>query len=148
MQDEGRSSTLLKDYEQANEQIDKADQVDVETTRRPIRDCPQMIDVCVIGSGLYRVRGTFDQVMNLSTNAGLVQIYLNILSIAYLLALRAAGDFFADLLRHADRNQAIAGNHLRSGAGGIWLDCFGDNSLRCIDPGYSIPRRWLVTQTL
>src|SRR3981081_3392451 len=98
-----------------------------------------MVDVGVIGASLNRIRWAFNEVMNLSANAGLVQIYLNVFGIANLLALRATAYFFAVLLRQANRQQTIAGAHLRSGGGRTWLDNPGHNSLRSIDPGCAVP---------
>jgi hypothetical protein len=86
--------------------------------------------------------------MNLATHVGLVQIDLNVPGVSYLFAPRTAGDFFASITRHADRQQAIAGNHSRSSGRGIWFDSFGDNALIRVNPGDSIPRRWAMTQTL
>src|SRR5438552_8769650 len=107
-----------------------------------------MIDVGVIDPGFYGIRGALNEVMNLAADARLVQIYLHIPGVEYLLALRAVGDLFTPLFDHADRQQMIAWNHLRSGAGRTRLNTFSDISLRSVDPGDAIPRRRLVTQTL
>ncbi len=86
--------------------------------------------------------------MNITAHAGLVQIHLNVPGLSYLLALRAAGDLFALLFDHADRQQVIAGNHLGPGPGRAGLDCFGNHSLSGIKPGHAVPGRRLVTEAL
>ena len=73
--------------------------------------------------------------MNFAADPGLFQIYLDILGRIYLLALRAIGDFFAPLFGQADRHQLIARNHLGAGGGRTRIDCLGDHSLRCVNPG-------------
>ena len=148
VQHEWRSPALLENHKQTDEQIDQTNQVDVKIAGCPIRDCSQVIQICVIGSRLDRIRRTLDQVMNLAAHVSLVQIDLNVPGINYLFAFLAAGDFFASITSHADGQQAIAGNHLRSSGSRIWFNSPGDYALGRVNPGDSIPRRWEMTEAL
>src|SRR5260370_34827520 len=104
-----------------------------------------MIEVSVVGSIFRGIGWAFNEVMNLTSDAGLVKVYLNVPGIGYLLASGTAGDFLAYLLNHADRDEMVTGSYLRSEGRRAWFNCLGDHSLRGINPGHAIPRRWVVT---
>src|SRR5258706_11582840 len=105
-----------------------------------------MVEVSVVGRIFWGIGWTFNEVMNLTSDAGLVKVYLNVPGIGYLLASGTAGDFLAYLLNHADRDEMVAGSYLRSEGRRAWFNCLGDHSLRRIHPGHAIPLRWLGSQ--
>src|SRR5258708_13331059 len=107
-----------------------------------------MIKVRVVGPIFWGIGWTFNEVMNLTPDAGLVKVYLNVPGIGYLLASGTAGDFLAYLLNHADRDEMVTGSYLRSEGRRAWFNCLGDHSLRGIRPGHAIPRRSLFPHPL
>ena len=52
---ERRASALFKQNEEANEQEDHTDEVDVEDARRPLDECAKVIEVGPVGADFWRV---------------------------------------------------------------------------------------------
>src|SRR6266567_4224262 len=105
---ERRAPALLENYEQADEEIDDADQVEVKIARRQIVNRAQVVEVGVIVTSLRRIRRPFDQVMNLTDwssgthqQTGLIQIQLNFFRAGNFFAPNSATNVFALLAGHA-----------------------------------------------
>ncbi len=77
--------------------------------------------------------------MNLATDTGVIQINLDVLRVS---------NFIVVVVVEADRNQMIARQNLGAGTGRISFNFLSDNALPVFIPGYTIPRRRLVTQAL
>src|SRR6266571_8897759 len=114
---ERRAPALLENYEQADEEIDDADQVDVKIARRQIVNRAQVVEVGVIVTSLRRIRRPFDQVMNLATDTRLIEIQLNFFSAGNLIAPGSSISVFTFVARHAYGEQVITRNHSRSDCG-------------------------------
>ena len=86
--------------------------------------------------------------MNLPADARLIQIHLNLLGSGNLLALHGASRVFAFLIGHADRDETIAGIHVRPLGGRARSYGFRDNSVRVVNPGDSVGSRTLSARAL
>ena len=108
---ERRTSSLFENHEQANQQKDQSDQIDVNVSRRPILNRIQVVEVGVVIPSFWRKRRTLDQVMNLSTNLRLIEVNLNVFGAPNLFTPRAARNVFAFLTGHTDGHQLVAWYH-------------------------------------
>src|SRR2546421_643675 len=126
---EGCAAALLEDDEQTDEEIDDPDQIDVEIARGPTANRAEIVQVGVVVTSFGRIRRPLNQVVNLMSNACLIQVDLNLLRSGNLFAPVAGGSVFTLLAGHADRQQAIAGNHTRQLCGRSGILSFADDGL-------------------
>src|SRR2546430_1860763 len=124
VQHERRATALLENYEQSDEEINDADQVDVEIECGQIVNRTEVVEVGVIVTSLCRIRRPFNQVVNFAAAARLIQIQLNLFSAGDFFALYTAIDVLTFIAGHADRQQMIAGNHARTRGCGAGIDLF------------------------
>jgi hypothetical protein len=140
---EGRAPALLEEDEEPDEQVDDADEVEVEVARgeRPLRR--QIFEVDPVEARIRRVRRALDEIPDAAADARHLQVVLNVVSGGDLVALLAVADDDPDepVARH-DAEDAFAPG------GRIGLDRVGDEPLRRLDPVDAVGRRGLVRQAL
>ncbi len=102
VEDEGRAPALFEEDEEADEQIDDADEVDVVIARRAIRDGLQVVQIDVITDRLAAGRGAFNDIVQWLTRIGRVlQILRDVGGRNDRLVVNFVG---------ADRDEAVAGD--------------------------------------
>src|SRR5438477_178203 len=94
---EGRAASLFENHEQSDEQVNQPNDIYVDAARGPVVHGAQTVQVRVVITGFGRIRGPFDQVMNLTTDACRVQVELDFVRARHLFAARAARSIFAFL---------------------------------------------------
>src|SRR5436305_14811952 len=78
VQRERRAPALLEEDEEADEQIDDADQVDVDVVSRQRRRRSQVVEIDVVEARLRRVRWSLNFVADMAPDTGLFQEDLNV----------------------------------------------------------------------
>ena len=71
-----RAAALLKQNEEADEEIHDADQIDVDSARIPFVNRFEPVEICVVKAGFRRVRRALHQIMNLAADLNPFKIYL------------------------------------------------------------------------
>ncbi len=97
VQHKRRTSALLEEYKETDEQIDQADSIDIEISRLPLVQRPEMIKIGPVCPAA--VRRALHQIVKLASNVGLVEINLHVARIS---------DFFSPFAIEAYSDQAIA----------------------------------------
>src|SRR5687768_14180433 len=78
VQDKAGAAGLLEEHEEPDQQINKADQIDVEIARRPVLDRVQIVEVRDVKTRLLRKRRPFDAIMQMPADTRLFEINLNV----------------------------------------------------------------------
>ena len=99
-----RAATLFEKNEETDEQIDQANQVDVEIAGRPLVNRIQIVRGRRSKTTLGWIRRPLDQVVKVAADARLIEIYLNVSGVIDLLHSCSLSRLIAD--------QAIAGKDL------------------------------------
>ena len=134
VQNERRAPALFEKNEQANDQIDQPDQIDVEVSWRPFIYRAQIVQVGVVVTAVWRIRRPVDQIMDLAANARSIQIHLDVSGVHYLIFLVVVDD----------GEQPISGKNVSARRRRVRLDRFGSDAFFCVRPSDPIPRRRLI----
>jgi len=91
---------LFEKYKEADEEINDADQVDVQNTWRPLVDPGNAVEVGPVFPGFGRIRRPLYQVVQLAGDARLLEIHVDVSSSSEFVRLASAVE--------ADAHQPIA----------------------------------------
>ena len=140
MKDVGSSSPLLKENKETNKQVNEAEEIYVDCTRRPPVYGVKSIQVGVIESCLFGIGRPLHQIVYLSTYLGSIQIHLHI---------PGAGDHFilTDSIE-AYAYKLISRQEPRSLAGGVPVQIPGNDPIFGVNPLDAVRGRSLVFGSL
>ena len=138
MEHKRRASALFEKNKETNDQINDADQIDVEISRLPLVKISEVIEVGPVGAG-FVVRRSFHEVVQLAVDTSLIEIDLNV---------AGKPDFLGPAAVEADPNQTVARQQPRPFRGGASLDRLGDDAVGGVDPFNAVPGRGFMTGAL
>ena len=95
----------------------------------------EIVNIGVVEAAFFRIRGAFNEVVNLATDLGLVEIHLHIFGVSYFLVLIAA-DTCGD--------QAVTRQQSRSRTRRMQFNRLGNNPLLRLAPTDPVPGRRLA----
>ena len=139
VQHKGRTSTLLEKYEEAYEEIDEPDEIEIKIARLPIRDRRYIVDVGVIKARLFRERRALYEIDQMTADACLFEVNENLPVLVNRVKVA---------LVFADGEETVAGKNARARACGIRSNGFGDDAVFGLSPLDAVCGRRFVLPAL